>query len=429
MYRLMFAVALMALLGLQAPARASLSPVPAQAGYPWRAIVQLQATFPNHKTFDSTGVMVDPTHVLTAGHVLYHHEDGGYASQIIATPDLYATSQPFGTARMVTERTEPAFIQFETQHLGRTAPGDEDIGLVTLDRPIGQRTAWLNYGFDNNNADFVKGTVYYTAGYPATHGYDGRHMHYSFGAVAGLSTDGTALEYYQPSITTYGGQSGSPVWRYVGGVPVVYGVHVGGDETPNSLNFATRITERIAGDLTAWRVSDGTATPPARPTTPAGPPEVRAVFNGKLYGAFQADGTHAFSVHTTADGVTWTPAVTYPGIRVGGTPALAVFNGRLYAAFQADDPSHTFYVTSTSDGTNWVTPATGYPGIRDGGAPALAVINGKLYAAFQADDSSRILYATSTADGVHWMTPAVGAPGTRLGGAPALVIYNGRLYV
>src|SRR4051794_24641104 len=56
----------------------SLTPLAANAGYPYTAIVELKATFSDHKTFVGTGVMVDRFHVLTAGHMVYSYQDGGF---------------------------------------------------------------------------------------------------------------------------------------------------------------------------------------------------------------------------------------------------------------------------------------------------------------------------------------------------------------
>ena len=237
----------------------SLSPVAPNAGYPFTAIVELQETFPDHKTYVGSGVMVDSFHVLTAGHVVYSAADGGFASSILAIPELSGSQQPFGSASMTYERTFPAFVNYSQSHPGgTTVPGDYDIGLITLNRNIGSLTGSMSYGYDNNNADFAPGTIYNTAGYPAAGGYDGHHMEFSSGAIAGLSSDGSALQYYQSSITTYGGQSGSPVWRYTPSTNsrVVYGVHVGGSGAANSLNFATRITQPIFNALQSWQAAD-----------------------------------------------------------------------------------------------------------------------------------------------------------------------------
>jgi V8-like Glu-specific endopeptidase len=236
----------------------SLTPVSDYAKYPYTAIVELTATFPDHQTYVGTGVLIDAFHVLTAGHVLYSYRDGGFASAIIATPELSGNYQPYGTASTTYMRTFTTFTSYNRTHPGLTAPGDMDIGLLTLNRSIGNYTGWMSFGYDNNNADFNPGTVYNTAGYPSAGGYDGRHMQFSAGPIAGLSSDGSALQYYQSAVTAYGGQSGSPVWRYTPSTnsSVVYAVHVGGSGAANSLNFATRITQSIFNSLQSWRNAD-----------------------------------------------------------------------------------------------------------------------------------------------------------------------------
>jgi V8-like Glu-specific endopeptidase len=275
---------------LEGRALLSLSGVAPNAGFPYTAIVELQATFPDHKSYVGTGVMVDSFHVLTAGHMIYSYADGGFANSVLAIPDLYGNSEPFGTASATYERTFTVFVNYNRTHPGQTAPGDDDIGMLTLNRTIGNATGWMSYGYDNNNADFARGTIYNTAGYPAAGGYDGRHMEFSSGAIAGLSPDGSALDYYQSSITTYGGQSGSPVWRYTPATNsrVVYGIHVGGSGAANSLNFATRITQPIFNALQQWRASDptprtssvlassSTSTPARTDAVAAAPPSLTA---------------------------------------------------------------------------------------------------------------------------------------------------------
>jgi V8-like Glu-specific endopeptidase len=238
----------------------SLSPISPTAGYPFTSIVELQATFPDHRTFVGSGVMIDRFHVLTAGHVVYDYAEGGFASQIRVTPKLSGNTAPFGVAYMTFERTYTPFMNYSRAHPGSTASGDYDIALITLDRTIGDRTGWMGFSYDNHNADFAPGAILNTAGYPAMGGYDSRHMEFSYGPIAGLSRDGLAIIYRQSAITSFGGQSGSPVWRYTpaNGASVVYGVHVGGNGTPGGINFATRITQSIFNDLQTWRAADRT---------------------------------------------------------------------------------------------------------------------------------------------------------------------------
>ncbi len=265
--------------GLESRTVFSLTPVAPNASFPYTAIVKIEETFPDGERYVGSGVMVDSYHVLTAGHVVYDYDDGGWASQIIVIPDMNGSSNPFGEAFMASERTYTTWEDYSKYHPDSTAPGAYDIGLITLNSAIGNETGWMNYGYDNNNSRFASGTIMNTAGYPASGGYDGLTMQLSTGPIAGLSPDGSAIRYYQSSITTYGGQSGSPIWIDIpaDNSRVVYGIHVGGNETPDGLNFATRITQKIFDDLQSWRASD---TPPSTPSptpTPTPAPTIPRV--------------------------------------------------------------------------------------------------------------------------------------------------------
>jgi V8-like Glu-specific endopeptidase len=281
----------------------SLTAIPPNAGYPYSAVVELQATFPDHKTYVGTGALVDSFHVLTAGHVLYSYADGGFASQILAIPDLYGNYQPYGAAHMTYERTYQTFMNFNRAHPGQTGPGDLDIGLITLDRTIGNATGWFGFGSDNNNADFAAGTIYNTAGYPAAGGYDGRHMEFSAGRIAGLSSDGSDLEYYQSQITTFGGQSGSPVWRYTpaNNSSVIYAVHIAGSGAANSLNLATRITSGIFNDLQNWRNADAIPRTPTQSALLPALAVTRAAAFAAPQGTPAPQGTYAVAQQGAAD--------------------------------------------------------------------------------------------------------------------------------
>jgi V8-like Glu-specific endopeptidase len=246
---------------LEGRALMTLTPIAPGSGFPYSTVVELQITFPDNQHFVGSGVMVGPNDVLTAGHVVYSYADGGFATSILATPELNGKSAPFGSAYMTRETTYNTWIAYSKAHPGLTAPGDMDIALFSLNKNIGNNSGWMSYGYNNNNSTFASGTILNTAGFPAAGGYNGLQEEFSAGAIAGLSSDGSAIEYYQSQITTFGGQSGSPVWAYYPstGQRIVYGIHVGGSGTPTSENFATRITQGIFNDIGSWIKADGPA--------------------------------------------------------------------------------------------------------------------------------------------------------------------------
>ncbi|MHB1559147.1 MAG: trypsin-like serine peptidase [Isosphaeraceae bacterium] len=271
--------------GLESRKVFSLTPVPSDAASPFTAVVKVEGTFPNGESYVGTGFLVDGSHVLTAGHLVYDFDDGGFAMRITVIPDLYGSSEPFGQATMTGERTTSTWQAFSAAHPDLTATDAQDVGLITLDWPIGDAAGFISYGYSDNLAIYKSGTVFETAGYPAdpASGYDGLHMAYSSGPIAGLSLDLGAIQYSSADITTYGGQSGSPLWAQSTGVvsgiviasviPMSAGRFSRAMASESGLGIATRITPAIYDDVRRWIAAD---TPPA-PPAPAKPPLARAI--------------------------------------------------------------------------------------------------------------------------------------------------------
>jgi hypothetical protein len=175
---------------------------------------------------------------------------------------------------MIKERTMPAWQAFSAAHPDLTGPDAQDIGLITLNRQIGNATRWMTFGYSTDMSTYSPGAIFDTAGYPAdpASGYDGLRMAYSSGPIVGLPFGEGGIVYHQADITTYGGQSGSPLWAHSTGV--VSGVVTGG-EIPNAagrfrpetsggeaVGMATRITPAIDNYLRKLVVAD---TPPVPP--------------------------------------------------------------------------------------------------------------------------------------------------------------------
>jgi V8-like Glu-specific endopeptidase len=224
---------------------------------PYSAICLVQSTFPNGQVTYGTAVMVDSFHALTAGHVVYDGQFGGWAKSIEVIPDDQGNYAPYGTAYMTYERTFTTWVNYSNAHPGGTASGDLDIGMITLNTTIGSKSGYMLYGYNNNNSTFASGDYFGTAGYPGYNsklGFSGTQMYLGVGPIAGLSSDTSAIDYTQSNLSTYSGDSGSPVWNTVNNV--VYGIHVGGTGTATSTNFATRITQSLFNTFQSWEKSD-----------------------------------------------------------------------------------------------------------------------------------------------------------------------------
>ena len=162
----------------------TLSPVGPGSGGVFNTVVEIRETFPNHDVRVGSGVLIDSFHVLTAGHVTYDGSRGGWPTSITVTPDLNGSSTPYGTAQATYERTYTTWVNYSNAHPDLTNTNADDIGLITLNHKIGTYTGFSSFGYDNNNADFAKGSILNTAGYPAAP-YDGNHMEFSSGPING----------------------------------------------------------------------------------------------------------------------------------------------------------------------------------------------------------------------------------------------------
>ena len=111
----------------------SISPVNPTMGSALMGIVDLKVTFPDGKSAAGTGTMIDSSHVLTAAHLIYSAQDGGYAKSIEAIPAAHGNYDPLGVAFATYERVDPSWLSFNPSHPGMTSPSVEDIGLVSIE--------------------------------------------------------------------------------------------------------------------------------------------------------------------------------------------------------------------------------------------------------------------------------------------------------
>ena len=210
-----------------------------------------------------SGTMIGPFHVLTAGHCM--HTDGEWADSITFSPGQTGNSidsgfsrsdfQPYGEARATQFTTFNAWTQ--------NANFDWDIGLLTLDRNVGNTTGWFGFGW-NTSSSFYSGNTSATAGYPGDltpNDYD----QWEENSANAISYGITTHQLRSNTMDIFPGQSGSAHWWGGDSSPVAHGVvshgyHPGGVPTYNA---STRITETKFNSLVAWK--DGDTTPTDRP--------------------------------------------------------------------------------------------------------------------------------------------------------------------
>jgi V8-like Glu-specific endopeptidase len=247
--------------GLEQRLALSVDLVPNTSAFPWSAVVRIESHFPGEAVnafTEATGALIDPYHVLTAGHVVYSHADGGFADAVRVFPGQQGRGvTPFGEVDATFERTYSSFVNADN---AGTYTETGDLALITLDRPVGEATGWFGLGYVSDLTSY-DGMPLNTAGYPAEGGFSGYNQYHQFGDIQGATPDGRLLSWDYAQITALAGQSGSPLWVYdpATGKRTVYAVLVSGNDASHT-GFADRITPNILADLQGWESQDGAPT-------------------------------------------------------------------------------------------------------------------------------------------------------------------------
>lgn len=209
--------------------------VGATASYPWRAICALRITARNGRRFIGTGWLVSPRTVITAGHCVFMHNEGGWASAIEVIPGLNDASRPFGSAVSGALRSVTGWTQSRNREF--------DYGAIVLpaNARLGDRTGW--FGLAVRNDAFLRSANLNLSGYPGDKGGNQQW----FMAQRAKGTSARVITY---DIDTMGGQSGSPVWVLQNGQRYGVGVHTNGASSGNS---ATRIDTAVFNRMVGWK--------------------------------------------------------------------------------------------------------------------------------------------------------------------------------
>ncbi len=233
-------------------------------GILWEVVNPLVGDYPKHvklfgtfstegggtANYSGSGTLIDPMHVLTAGHCVYTDEAGGepvndWAQSITVIPAYDEGDAPFGTAEAVQLHSWAGWTQNDDY--------DWDIGLIDLDRPVGALTGWRGYG-SNPNCEWYTGGYWTHYGYPAESPYDGETMYTQSGTFDGCESAGNEVWFDQ---AMYRGQSGGGCLRDDG----LYTVRSNLTCDPGCDTYDVRITNTMWYDLTGWIDADTPDTP------------------------------------------------------------------------------------------------------------------------------------------------------------------------
>lgn len=200
---------------------------------PWRWNCQLIITMANGSSSRCTGWFIGPRTVMTAGHCLFSHSAGGWARSIEVIPGMDGASRPFGSQIGTSFRSVGGWT--------RDANPEYDYGAIILpNSTLGNRVGF--FGFAALPDAELQNLLVNNAGYAGDKPFG--TLWFNAGRVTTVLA--RRLLYM---IDTFGGHSGSAVWRLSGGQRHSVGIH-GYGGCPNK---AVRITQPVFNNMLAWK--------------------------------------------------------------------------------------------------------------------------------------------------------------------------------
>lgn len=228
---------------LEALTAVARTPVSDTTLYPWRANAALLISVPGESSlFLSTGWFIGPYAVITAAHAVYPRQPGGYTgwvSRVEVVPGLngFDAARPFGEAFSDNFECPTAW-----QQSGDRA---QDYAVVLLNQGLGSAVG--TYGYATYTTNDILSAAANLSGYPIA-SPDGREPQgrqwYGAGGVTNVDS---SFVFYQ--LGTLRGDSGSSLYRNIGGQPYAMAIHaaiVGGN------NRGVRITAPVYANLQRW---------------------------------------------------------------------------------------------------------------------------------------------------------------------------------
>ncbi len=203
--------------------------------FPWRTICKLEITAADGSSWGCSGAFLGPRTVLTNGHCVFMHDHGGWVRQVRVIPGMNGSTKPFGTATSTFYHSVKGWTESHSSNY------DYAVVVLPSTQKLGNQVGWM--GLANLSYFSLLGLNVNNSGYPGDKPYGTQWWNANNILVV---TDRRV--YYQ--IDTYGGQSGSPDWRYKDGQRHIVAVHNTGG---SPFNGGVRIIEPVFSNLVTWK--------------------------------------------------------------------------------------------------------------------------------------------------------------------------------
>ncbi|MEL6760061.1 MAG: CARDB domain-containing protein [Myxococcota bacterium] len=234
-----------------------LFPIADPTADPWARNVKVVQRFVdsagNSRWAQSSGVLIDPETVLTAGHVVFDHYNGlGWVQDIWVYPAWDGLGDPYDAARVI-GNFGGAHATIASTFNGWTNDEDYDYDIATLqlDRAVGALTGWYGYSW-GGSCSWHKNQVYAVASYPRGSCYDGRTMYAWSGEFDDCNDEELELDYRDDGCSTrsHAGMSGSGAWYASNGSRYVSAVHSHTHPNADEVDY-TRLRSELVGSIGA----------------------------------------------------------------------------------------------------------------------------------------------------------------------------------
>jgi V8-like Glu-specific endopeptidase len=201
---------------------------------PWRWICHLDIEPAVGRPWQGTGWFCSPRTVITAGHCVYMHRLGGWVKRIAVSPGRNSRRRPFHFMVAKSFRSVDGWIERKNRYY--------DYGAIILpSNRLGKKVG--EFGIDCLTDKSLSGLEVNLSGYPSDKPLGTQWFH------ANKITSVTNHRVYY-KVDTFGGQSGSPVWRVHNGHRGVVAIHTTASRFANS---GIRITEPVRDNIEKWK--------------------------------------------------------------------------------------------------------------------------------------------------------------------------------